>query len=100
MARRRRSPLEGLMGGGAHLPWKVGVATVRELYGVMMAEHVVGGVVVASGEFSEEVQKFAERRSIKLVATQSLLSMIGRAATNISPRKSRANRGTSLPQVW
>lgn len=55
---------------------KVGVATVRELYGVMTAERAVGGFVVASGQFTEEAKNFAEGRSIKLVPAQSLLKMI------------------------
>lgn len=55
---------------------KVGVATVRELYGVMTAEHAVGGFVVASGQFTEEARNFAEGRSIKLVPAHSLLTMI------------------------
>ena len=55
---------------------KVGVATVRELYGVMTADHAVGGFVVASGEFTDEAQNFVEGRSIKLIATQSLLRLI------------------------
>lgn len=55
---------------------KVGVATVRELYGVMTAERAVGGFVVASGEFTDDARNFAEGRSIKLVSTQSLLRMI------------------------
>lgn len=55
---------------------KVGVATVRELYGVMTAERAVGGFVVASGQFTEEARSFAEGRSIKLVPAQSLLNMI------------------------
>lgn len=59
---------------------KVGVATVRELYGVMTAEHAVGGFVVASGEFTDDARNFAEGRSIKLVATQSLLRLISNNA--------------------
>lgn len=55
---------------------KVGVATVRELYGVMTAERAVGGFVVASGQFTEEARSFAEGRSIKLVPAHSLLNMI------------------------
>lgn len=55
---------------------KVGVATVRELYGVMTAERAVGGFVVASGQFTEEARSFAEGRSIKLVPAHSLLQMI------------------------
>ena len=55
---------------------KVGVAIVRELYGVMTAEGAVGGFVVTSGQFTEEARKFADGRSIKLLAAQSLLQMI------------------------
>lgn len=59
--------------------WKiqrVGVAPVRELFGVMTAEGAVGGFVVASGEFTEEARKFAEGRSIKVVDARGLLGMI------------------------
>ncbi len=59
---------------------KVGVATVRELYGVMAAEGAVGGFVVASGAFTEEALRFAEGRSIELVATEKVLSMISGTA--------------------
>lgn len=55
---------------------KVGVSTVRELYGVMAAEGAVGGFVVASGEFTEEASRFAEGRSIELVPTDSMLRMV------------------------
>lgn len=55
---------------------KVGVATVRELYGVMAAEGAVGGFVVASGEFTEEAKRFAEGRSIELLPTDSLLRLV------------------------
>lgn len=77
---------------------KVGVATVRELYGVMTAEHAVGGFVVASGEFSDEAQKFAEGRSIKLVATKSLLSMIGGTTTNMPPIKAEPSLEPACPK--
>lgn len=55
---------------------KVGVATVRELYGVMAAEGAVGGFVVASGAFTDDARSFADGRSIKLVHTESMLRMI------------------------
>lgn len=59
--------------------WKtsqVGVAVVRELFGVMTAEHAVGGFVVASGQFTEEACRFVEGRSIELVDTKLLLKMV------------------------
>lgn len=63
--------------------WKamrVGVATVRELYGVMAAEHAVGGFVVASGDFTEDGRQFAQGRSIELVGTDQLLDLIEETA--------------------
>lgn len=59
--------------------WKsrsVGVAIVRELFGVMAAEGAVGGFVVASGEFTEEARRFVEGRAIELVGTNTLLALI------------------------
>jgi restriction system protein len=56
---------------------KVGVATVRELYGVMTAERAVGGFVVTSGSFSDDAKAFAEGRSIRLVDARKLRSMVG-----------------------
>lgn len=57
---------------------KVGVATVRELYGVMTAERAVGGFVVASGSFTDDARAFAEGRSIRLVPASALRRMIGK----------------------
>lgn len=65
---------------------KVGVAVVRELYGVMAAEQAVGGFVVASGDFTDDARCFADGRAIELVATADLLRMIGAtASSDISP---------------
>ena len=56
---------------------KIGVATVRELYGVMSAEHAVGAFVVASGAFTDEAKRFAEGRAIQLYDAYRLRSLIG-----------------------
>lgn len=55
---------------------KVGVAVVRELYGVMAAEGAVGGFVVTSGQFTEEAKAFAAGRNIRLVAGAELQKWI------------------------
>lgn len=60
--------------------WKtqsVGVAKVRELFGVMSAEGAVGGFMVASGSFTAEAAKFAEGRSIELLQASALVHGIG-----------------------
>lgn len=57
--------------------WKsqaVGVAIVRELFGVMSAEGAVGGFVVASGDFTSEAKAFAKGRSIELVDARKLIT--------------------------
>lgn len=66
---------------------KVGVAVVRELYGVMTAEHAVGGFVVASGEFTADALAFAVGRSITLVPARSLRKMVENGATIPADRK-------------
>lgn len=62
---------------------KVGVAIVRELFGLMSTEHAVGGFVVASGEFTQEAKAFAEGRSIRLVDARKLRVLI--AANVVTP---------------
>ena len=55
---------------------KVGVTTVRELYGVMAAEGATGGFVVTSGVFTDEARAFAEGRNIELIDGKALHSLI------------------------
>ena len=52
---------------------QVGVATVRELYGVMQAEGAVGGIIVTSGSFTKDAENFAHGRGIELVPAEQLL---------------------------
>lgn len=59
----------------------LGVATVRELYGVMAAEGAVGGFVVASGTFTDDARSFAEGRSIKLVHTELMIQLVKETAS-------------------
>lgn len=81
--------------------WKaerVGVATVRELYGVMAAEHAVGGFVVTSGQFTDDAKRFAEGRSIELVGTETLLALIKETADSSVVGLVDENAGPSYPK--
>lgn len=81
--------------------WKtsrVGVATVRELYGVMAAEGAVGGYVVASGDFTDEAHRFAEGRAIELVPTESLLRLVKETATDAMTAPTSASAVPSCPR--
>jgi restriction system protein len=71
--------------------WKaftVGVAIVRELYGVMAAERAVGGFVVTSGKFTKDAEEFAKGRNVELIDGPKLMAMIRTAqAARKSPAK-------------
>ena len=56
--------------------FKVGVTTIRELYGVMAAGGAAGGFVVTSGMFTKEAKTFADGRNIDLIDGAELTSII------------------------
>ncbi|GAO36081.1 restriction endonuclease [Sulfuricella sp. T08] len=56
--------------------FKVGVTTIRELYGVMAAGGATGGFVVTSGVFTQEAKSFAEGRNIDLIDGAELTTII------------------------
>jgi restriction system protein len=56
--------------------YKVGVTTVRELYGVMAAKGANGGFVVTSGVFTDEARAFAVGRNIELMDGEALHVLI------------------------
>lgn len=62
---------------------KVGVTILRELYGVMAAKGVAGGIVVTSGRFTREAEEFAEGRNIELVDGPTLHAMIKQAKQSL-----------------
>lgn len=56
--------------------FKVGVTTIRELYGVMAASGAVGGFVVTSGVFTQEAKSFSDGINIDLIDGSELTAMI------------------------
>lgn len=61
---------------------KVGVTTVRELYGVMAAQGAAGGFVVTSGRFTQEAAAFAAGRNIRLIDGSKLQTLIHAARSH------------------
>ena len=70
--------------------FKVGVAVVRELYGVMAAQGAAGGFVVTSGSFTAEAGEFAQGRNVRLLDGKQLFRMIQQARAALASRKSGA----------
>ena len=56
--------------------YRVGVAVVRELYGVMAAKRCAGGFVVTSGHFTDAAKAFAKGINVQLVDGTRLFAMI------------------------
>ena len=65
--------------------FKVGVAVVRELYGVMAAQGAAGGFVVTSGSFTAEATAFAAGRNVQLVDGTKLYAMLQQARAASQP---------------
>jgi restriction system protein len=63
---------------------QVPVTIVRELYGVMAAEHAAGGYVVTSGRFTHDALAFAQGRNIELIDGEALQAIL-RQPTNQVP---------------
>ena len=56
---------------------KVGVSTIRELFGVVTAENATGGIVVCSGYFTSDAIEFSKGKPITLVDGAALSQLIG-----------------------
>ena len=101
-------------GGERHLvqckqwrAYKVGVETVRELYGVMAARGAAGSFVVTSGRFTSEATTFAQGRNIQLVdgarlqrwmdVDRSAGAPAARSSTTMTKAETRASPVTDPP---
>lgn len=83
--------------------YKVGVTTVRELYGVMAAKGATGGFVVTSGLFTSDAKDFAQGRNIELVDGPRLFAMIQQARSAhgqpaAAQRETPNSMGSPAPQ--
>ncbi len=56
--------------------YKVGVKEVRELYGLVHAEHAQGGILTTSGAFTPEAHDFAEGKLLRLIDGPALVALI------------------------
>ena len=78
---------------------KVGVAVIREFFGVMAAEGAVGGFVVTSGAFTSEAKAFPSGRNIKLIEGDELNRWITASRKTSSIRPQASTRPVNPDQV-
>jgi restriction system protein len=74
---------------------KVGVTTVRELFGVMAAEGASEGIVVCSGHYSNDAIEFAKGKPVSLIDGAALSRLIGDVQK--SPRIQPVAKDTACP---
>ncbi len=55
---------------------KVGVKIVREMYGLVAAEQAAGGIVITSGTFTRDADRFADGKSLELVDCTQLAQLV------------------------
>ena len=80
---------------------QVGVSIVRELYGVMAAEHAAGGYVVSSGKFTKDAIDFAQGRNIELVngvRLDTLLAKGSKASSSAAAPATHSAREIAAPK--
>lgn len=73
---------------------KVGVSTIREMFGLMTAEKAAGVIVITSGNFTQDAKEFARDKPIGLIDGEQLVALIGQAPSSI--RYNRAEQANSL----
>ena len=56
--------------------WKVGVKTVRELYGVVVSQGAERGILICSGTFTADAVAFASANGVELVDGAALAALI------------------------
>jgi restriction system protein len=66
---------------------KVGVAIVRELYGVMAAQGAAGGYVVTSGTFTKDAVDFSAGRNIELIDGPKLRRLLEEVTPGAATRQ-------------
>ncbi|KQP44632.1 restriction endonuclease [Pseudorhodoferax sp. Leaf274] len=74
--------------------FKVGVSTVRELYGVMAAEGVAGGFAVTSGQFTKDAAGFASGRNIQLLDGRALAQLLREGRSQQTAKARTAERSS------
>tara|TARA_R110002110_G_scaffold313564_1_gene526888 strand:- start:2314 stop:3147 length:834 start_codon:yes stop_codon:yes gene_type:complete len=83
---------------------KIGVSTVREMYGVMIAEGANSVSVITSGSFTGDARQFSEGKPIELVDGNQLANLVRDVRTILGKTKDESGshdlaRGLTAPRT-
>lgn len=76
---------------------KVGVAKVRELYGVVASQGAAGGIFVVSGVYTQEAVDFAKANRIRLIDGTELHAMIRNVQQDKRSQAETVSDGVNCP---
>ena len=76
---------------------KIGVSTVREMYGVMIAEGANSVSVITSGSFTSDARQFSEGKPIELVDGTQLANMVRDVRTILGKTKEESGSHDLAP---
>lgn len=82
--------------------WKnvqVGVGTVRELYGVMAAEHASNCIFVSSGNYTQEALAFAQGKPVELIDGETLFKLVSSVRSNHPPNTLQQQSDINLQNI-
>ena len=74
---------------------KIGVAVIREMYGIMTAENAAGVIVICSGKYTQDAEKFAKDKPIELIEGFQLFELITMLKANESDVKKEVTQATA-----
>lgn len=77
---------------------KVGVATVREMFGLWNAERATNVHIITCGDFTEEARQFARGKPVKLIHGASLLQLINKEHLSAPKTNSQTGARIMCPQ--
>ena len=63
----------------------VGVAVIREMFGVQTSEGFDACMVVTSGTFTRDAKDFAEKNGIRLYDSKGLMALTGGVSNSVTP---------------
>lgn len=76
---------------------KIGVPTVREMYGIMVSEGANSVSIVTSGSFTRDAKRFSEGKRIKLVDGPKLANLVRDVRANLGNIKDESASRDSTP---
>ncbi len=82
--------------------YSVGVKVVREVFGVVAAENAAKGIIVTSGDFTQEALHFAVGKNLELIDGNQLVKLVkamqgGKGASNAAPVQKSVSKDTDAP---